>query len=128
MKLGYLIIYVDDVLKTVDFYQQAFGLKNKMIHESKTYAEMETGETILAFASDNVVEINGLEYRKNQLNKKPAGIEVALVTEDVATAYQKACSAGAIKVQEPEEKPWGQIISYVRDLNGCLVEICSPIS
>jgi lactoylglutathione lyase len=24
-------------------------------------------------------------------------------------------------------KPWGQKVSYVRDLNGCLVEVCSPV-
>jgi len=24
-------------------------------------------------------------------------------------------------------KPWGQTVSYLRDLNGCLVEIASPV-
>jgi hypothetical protein len=30
-------------------------------------------------------------------------------------------------VKAPETKPWGQIVAYVRDNNGCIVEICSPI-
>jgi hypothetical protein len=30
-------------------------------------------------------------------------------------------------VKAVEEKPWGQKLGYVRDLNGCLVEICSPV-
>ncbi|WP_234824496.1 VOC family protein [Ensifer adhaerens] len=40
-------------------------------------------------------------------------------------AYEKAVSAGASPVKPPEEKPWGQVVGYVRDLNGCLVELCS---
>jgi hypothetical protein len=27
----------------------------------------------------------------------------------------------------PTVKPWGQTVSYVRDLDGFLVEICSPM-
>lgn len=31
----------------------------------------------------------------------------------------------AISVVKLTQKPWGQIVSYVKDNNGCLVEICS---
>jgi len=30
-------------------------------------------------------------------------------------------------VSEPETKPWGQTVAYVRDRNGFLVELCSPM-
>jgi len=49
------------------------------------------------------------------------------VTEDVAGAYARAVAAGAMPLMPPKEKPWGQIVSYVRDCNGFLVEICSPV-
>lgn len=127
MKFGYTIIYVDDVNKTVSFYQEAFGIRCKMIHESNMYAEMETGETILAFVADKLAASHGFQYTKNTSQTTSAGIEIAFVTEDVNTAYQRACDAGAVGLKEPEEKSWGQVVSYVRDLNGCLVEICSPI-
>ena len=35
--------------------------------------------------------------------------------------------AGCSPVSKPHEVPWGQTISYVRDLNGCLVEIATPM-
>ena len=44
MKLGYTILYVSDVEKTVAFYEAAFGLTRRFIHEGG-YAEMDTGET-----------------------------------------------------------------------------------
>lgn len=53
MKLGYTLLYVDDVEKTMAFYSKAFG--------------------------------------------------------------------------KPTKKPWGQVVSYVRDCNGLLVEICSSM-
>lgn len=31
----------------------------------------------------------------------------------------------AISVVKPTQKPWGQIVSYVKDNNSCLVEICN---
>jgi lactoylglutathione lyase len=36
-------------------------------------------------------------------------------------------AAGASAVKSPETKPWGQIVGYVRDPNGFLVEICSEL-
>lgn len=57
----------------------------------------------------------------------PLGFEVALVTDGVDELYQRAISAGATKVSEPETKPWGQMVAYVRDCNGNLVELCTPI-
>lgn len=47
--------------------------------------------------------------------------------ENTVDFYEKAVNAGATEVKAPTEKPWGQTLSYVRDLNGFLVEICSPI-
>lgn len=44
------------------------------------------------------------------------------------SAYQNAVDAGANAVLPPIEKPLGQIVGYVRDIDGCLVEICSPIA
>jgi uncharacterized glyoxalase superfamily protein PhnB len=57
----------------------------------------------------------------------PPGIEVGFVTEAVAQHYERAVAAGATPVLAPVAKPWGQLVSYVRDNNGFLVEICSPM-
>ena len=128
MKLGYVIIYVEDVKITVDFYQKAFGMKEKFIHESGLYGELSTGETTLAFAANNMAEIHGFTLRENTPKKDPIAAEIAFVTKNVQTAYETAIKAGATGTLAPEEKPWGQTIAYVKDNNGFLVEICSPVS
>jgi uncharacterized glyoxalase superfamily protein PhnB len=127
MKLGYTIIYVGDVPATVDFYERAFGLARRFVHESNLYAEMETGETVLAFAGEPMADMNGLAIRPNRRAEVAAGFEIAFITDDPLTAYATAIAAGAAAVKPPEQKPWGQTVGYVRDLAGCLIEICSPV-
>lgn len=127
MRLGYTLIYVSDVTATVAFYESAFGLQRRFIHESGLYAEMDTGETALSFAAETMAEMNGLAIRPNSPRDLPAGIEICLVTDSPEEAYDHAIAAGALAAKAVEEKPWGQRVGYVRDLNGCLVEICSPV-
>lgn len=128
MKLGYTIIYVADVLATVDFYERAFGLKRRFVHESNLYAELDTGETVLAFAGEPMAEMNGIAIRPNRKSDIAPGFEIALVTDDPRAAFGNAVDAGANAVSPPVQKPWGQIVGYVRDIDGCLVEICSPVT
>ena len=59
--------------------------------------------------------------------KAPLGFEIALVTSDVAALYDRAVKTGAAAVAEPATKPWGQTVAYVRDMNGFLVESCTPL-
>lgn len=129
MKYGYTIIYVSSVEEILEFYKNAFGFDVKFIHESKAYGELQTGETILAFASHEMGDMNlGGKYLKANINDKPFGIELAFATEDVSAAYEKAVSAGALPIKEPEEKPWGQVVGCVRAVDGSIIELCSPIS
>ena len=127
MKLGYTIIYVADVPRSISFYEAAFGLKRKFIHESNLYGELDTGETVLAFAGIDAAEMNGLSVLPNDPKGPAAAWEICLVTPDVPAAYDKAVASGCTPVSAPDQKPWGQTVSYVRDLDGCLVEIASPI-
>lgn len=127
MKFGYTIVYVPDVLASVEFFEKAFGLKRRFVHESG-YGEMDTGGTALAFATHDLVASNlPGGYVKANTSREPLGMEIALVTDDVVAAHAKAIAEGAVSIKEPVMKPWGQTVSYVRCPDGILVEICSPV-
>jgi len=126
MKLGYTILYVEDVSKTLKFYEQAFGLKQKYLHESGGWGELETGSTTLAFSSRHLMKQHGV--CPSLPDSKAPCFEIALVIDDVATALKQAVQAGARLVQDVKEMPWGQTTAYVADLDGFLVELCSPVS
>jgi len=126
-KLGYVILYVAAPTKTVEFYEAAFGLKRGYIHESGGFATMATGGTQLAFCAETMVEEMGLTFRRNAATTVAAGAEIALTTPDVQGLMDRAIKAGAVQAHPVERKPWGQTVGYVRDLNGFLVEIFSPM-
>ena len=95
MRFGYSIIYVSDVPKTLEFYEGAFGLQTGFLHESQLYGELETGETTLAFAANEMAKLNGLSVRANRADETAAGYEIALVTENPKSAFERAVNAGA---------------------------------
>jgi predicted enzyme related to lactoylglutathione lyase len=128
MKFGYTIIYVADVGASLAFFEEAFGVKTRFQHESG-YGELETGITTLAFATHALGENNlPTGYVRADTSPLPLGVEIALVTESVAKAHERAVAAGAVSLKAPMEKPWGQTVSYLRCPDGTLVELCSPIS
>jgi len=125
MKFKYTILYVDNVAATLDFYKNAFGFETRMLHEAGDYGELDTGDTVLAFSSLQLMRDLG----KNPAKASPAApaFEIAIETTDVNAGLQQAIKAGAQLVQEAQEQPWGQTISYVSDPNGFLIEICTPV-
>jgi catechol 2,3-dioxygenase-like lactoylglutathione lyase family enzyme len=128
MKLGYTIVYVPDVAASLQFFERAFGLKRRFLHESGTYGELETGETTLAFAAHELGESNFPGgHVEAHASAAPLGMEIALVTADVAAAHQAAIASGARELAPPAAKPWGQVVSYVRAPDGCLIELCTPV-
>ncbi len=125
MILRYAILYVPDVGTALDFYNRAFGTSTEFVHESGDYGQLSTGETKLAFSSHQLMASLG----KSAGKADPAApvFELAFETENVEAAVERAESAGAKVVQGARREPWGQTTAYVTDLNGFLVEICSPV-
>jgi uncharacterized glyoxalase superfamily protein PhnB len=128
MKYAYTILYVNDVAKTLAFYEKAFGFNRKFITPEKDYGELISGETTIAFASIELGQSNlkkGFEAVAN--SKKPIGVEMAFTTENIEKDFQKAIDAGATDFEPLIQKPWGQKVGYLRDNNGFLIELCTPM-
>lgn len=128
MKFAYTIIYVPDVAASLSFFENAFGMSRKFLHESGMYGELNTGATTLAFAAHAMGEMHfPAGHVAAHSSAKPLGMEIAFATDDVSAAHAKALAAGALELAAPEEKPWGQVVSYVRCPDGSLVELCTPM-
>ena len=124
VKFGYAINYVSDVDDALSFFETAFGMKRKVITEEKDYGELDTGEAVLSFASHELGKSNFQGgYVSASESEKPLGVEITLVTDDVALAHSNAIKFGAVELKAPESKPWGQVVSYVRCPSGTLLEL-----
>ncbi len=128
MKLGYTILYVPDVAASLSFFERAFGFERRFLHESGTYGELKTGETTLSFAAHELGKGNFPGgHIQAHTSPSPLGMEIGLVTDDVPSAHEAALRHGAIELSKPATKPWGQVVSYVRSPDGCLIELCTPV-
>jgi catechol 2,3-dioxygenase-like lactoylglutathione lyase family enzyme len=127
MRFGYTILYVSSVEASLDFYERALGQQRRFVHESGQYAELSTGETVLAFAAHELAAANlpGV-FGPAQGGPARPPFEVCFVTKDVQGAFDRAIGEGAAAVTAPQTKPWGQDVAYVRDPDGNLVELASP--
>ena len=128
IKFGYTIAYVENVDAELTFFEKSFGLDRRFVDPSGDYGELDTGETVLAFANHELGKSNfPAGYAKGSPDK-PMGVEIAMVTDDVATAHQSALDNGGSELRGPVEQPWGQTVSYIASPSGVLLEICTPVS
>jgi len=128
IQYAYTILYVKDVPKTMEFYKKSFGFEQKMLTPENDYGEIKSGITTLAFARVELGESNFKKgFIESKLDNKPFGLELAFTTLNVEKTMESAIANGAILLEEPVTKPWGQKVGYLRDINGFIVEICTPI-
>lgn len=124
---AYTILYVESVHESVKFYREAFGFIEKFVTPEGDYGEILSGNTTLAFARHDLASSNfGRKYQKVNQNEL-FGIELGFTTSSIDTDFQQAVAAGAEIIEEVKEKPWGQQVGYVKDNNGFLIEICTPM-
>ena len=130
ISLGYTIFYVDDVAATVDFFTAAFDLPKRFVTPDNDYGEVDTGQTVLGFASTDLASSN-LESAGGFAPidpKRPAAMSITLVTDDVGGVLHRAIEAGAQPYVDPIDKPWGQTVAYALGPSNILVEIATPVS
>lgn len=123
--LAGVIRYVPNVAATVAFYERAFGLEVAMRAEGDVYVQMK-GAVPLAFLTEPFAQSMVPGFVPARPSDAPAAAEVMFVFADVAAAFERAVKAGATSVMPPMTKPWGQVIAYVRDVDGALVELTTP--
>jgi lactoylglutathione lyase len=125
----YTILYVSNVTSSIEFYEAAFGFTRKFITPENDYGELATGQTTISFASIALANSNLKNgFTQSDVHQKPFGIELGFVTDNIPETIANAIAAGGILLEKPVVKPWGQTIAYIRDIDGFLIEICTPMA
>jgi uncharacterized glyoxalase superfamily protein PhnB len=128
IQYAYTILYVKDVPTTMEFYKNAFGFEQKFLTPENDYGELISGSTTIAFANFELGNSNFKKgFTESKLSVKPFGIELAFTTSEVEKVMGNAIKYGAELLKETVTKPWGQQVGYLRDINGFIIEICTPI-
>jgi lactoylglutathione lyase len=127
LTLGWTIVYVEDPVAASAFYAGTFGLSPEFASPDGAYAQLDTGQTKLAFASYGLAESNFPGGVTPADAERPPNVEITLVTDDVDGATRVALDAGCTVLAEPLDKPHGQRVAFLRDPFGTLIEIATPM-
>jgi lactoylglutathione lyase len=118
------IIYVDNVVETVSFFENVLDAKCRFLDKEKGYADFEGQGTRVALVSTKMMEDEmGGAFKAG----KPSGFELTFVTNDVDSAVDKALKAGATLVAPKSSKFWSKEVAYVKSPQGILIEFCLPM-
>ncbi|XWS28855.1 hypothetical protein CRYUN_Cryun25bG0107500 [Craigia yunnanensis] len=131
---AYMVVYVKDVAKSVDFYAKAFGYNVRRLDESHWWGELESGQSTIAFTRQHQHETDdrtGVVQIPNSDRGRPP-MELCLVYSDVDVAFkvggQRAAESGAEPVSQPENKQdWRQRFVHVRDIDSMTVRMGSYV-
>ena len=100
--LGWVIVYVPEVERAVEFYERAFGLTRAFVDPTGNFGQLDTGSTALAFAAEALAD-GHLPHgvRRPGPDEPPANVELALVFDDVHAAFAHAVAEGCTALAEP---------------------------
>ncbi len=122
------ILYVPSVPLALSFYSTVFNIPQKFITPDNSYGELTTQGVTLSFASNSLAHSNlSKGFTEITPSTLPPGFELGFTTNDIDAIIEKALKHGATLYEKKKQKPWGQTVAYVRDPNGILIEICTPM-
>jgi lactoylglutathione lyase len=119
-RLGYAILFVSDLARSVAFYRDVIGLPFRFANES--YAEFATdGAKFALYARSHLPELIGVEAPAAAA-AWPQG-EVAFFCDDVDAEHDRLVAAGVHVLAPPTDRPWGERTLHVADPDGNVVEL-----
>ena len=122
-RLGYAILFVSDLERSIAFYRDVVGLPFRFANES--YAEFATeGAKFSLLARSELPELIGRHAPTGEA-PWPQG-EVAFLVEDVDAEHERLLRAGVTVLAPPTARPWGERTLHIADPDGNVVELTRP--
>jgi lactoylglutathione lyase len=120
VRLGYAILFVSDLERSVAFYRDVIGVPFRFANES--YAEFATeGAKFALYARGHLAELIGTSAPAGKA-PWPQG-EVAFFVADVDAEHERLSAAGVSVLAPPTDRPWGERTLHVADPDGNVVEL-----
>ena len=123
--LRYVILFVEDLERSLEFYVRKVGLEVR--HRAEGYAELAVdGPKRALLERWRVAEIVGSGEAQRPAPGAHEG-EVAFVVDDVDAVYGELRARGVAFVCPPTDRPWSQRTAYFKDPDGHLLEIAQEL-
>ena len=115
-----IVVYVNDVKKTVEFYKKVFNLETVAYHPDGSYAHVQMNECIVGFVKTNTAEYPIQEIHVIDV---PQAFSLVYTSKNVIGDYNNAIRNGAKVLNTPHETHWAKQVAVVSDINGVVITI-----
>ena len=128
-RVAYVILYVDDLDRSVRFYRDVIGLALRFADDG--FAEFDTrGTRFGLFPRSGLADLLGRAAVSGPAGgpevPRPGG-EVCFVVPDVDRHAERLRAAGAEVLSGPTDRSWGHRTLHLRDPDGHVVELAQEI-
>ena len=120
MNLASIRLITDDVARLVDFYEHLTGITADRPNED--FAELRAGTANLAIGSTRTVAPDTARAADNH------SMLVEFLADDVDRVHRDLAARDAEVAMAPTTMPWGSRSLVVRDPDGTLVNVFSPVT
>lgn len=125
MNLMSIRIITEVIDPLVDFYEKVTGLK--MIKYTPDFAELKTKNATLAIGSTKTLAFFGGK-EVAEANKNRSAI-IEFMVDDLERLFEEQLEfLTPFVVQKPTKMPWGNLSLLLRDPDGNLVNLFTPLS
>ncbi len=123
--LEYVVLFVDDLDRTLAFYVDKVGLPVRF--QDKGYAELAVaGSKFALLARSRVPELTGDAHAVRPAAGAHEG-SVTLLVEDVDRTHWELTGRDVAFLGAPKDRPWAQRTAYFHDPDGHLIEIATNL-
>ena len=122
---GYLmVLFVSDLARSRDFYENALGMKHGHGDDTSDYFEIGPDGLVLVGpeAADDLLSAADVDHGPG---RGARGV-LATTVEDVDAAYEELRAKGVEFIRTPEDREWGLRCAHFKDPDGNVWEIHSP--
>ena len=129
MHLTHIRLLVSDFDACFRFYRDVMGLEAVWGEEGSGYADFKVGEglALALFERQAQAEAVGTDHLPSKATSQDR-VSLVFGSDDLDADFQSLKGRGVQVVAEPADHPeWGIRVAYLRDPDGNLIEINSPI-
>lgn len=121
MKLVEFILYVEDQEKSRLFYEDILGIKPTLHVPGMTEFELSLQCKLGLMPNSGIAKILSDRLPLPQSGLGIPRCELYLYVDNVDEAYEHAVHHGAIPVNPPASRDWGDRVGYLADLDGHVI-------
>jgi len=125
-KLAAIGIKVNDFNKALTFYKEILELPVHIEDKENQFAELVVGNSLLALLTESTLK--DMSESLKFVNPNESTFLFAVEVDNLEETYNSLLKKGVYFIQEPKSTPWGQRVTYFKDIEGYIWEISETTS